>query len=155
MTSKKMNSYVRRGLLVLGVVLVLSQFLQPDRTAPKDDPVLDVVSLTAASDTVADLLHAACYDCHGNTTTYPWYSYVTPVNFWLQQHVNEGREELNLSEWGSHKEKWQRHKAKEAVEMLEEGSMPPANYTWLHQEAVITSEERRVLIAFFQELRAE
>ena len=109
--------------------------------------------VTAASSSVADLLHVACYDCHSHTTTYPWYSYITPVNFWLQQHVNEGREELNLSEWGAHKEKWQRHKAKEAVEMLEAGEMPLPSYTIAHGDADLSPEQRAELVAYFQELR--
>ncbi len=35
------------------------------------------------SDQARDLAVAACYDCHSDHTTYPWYSYITPVNFWM------------------------------------------------------------------------
>ncbi len=147
------RSVLRRAFGVLAVVFLLSQFLQPDRTTPTNAPVQDIVAITAASDTVADLLRVACYDCHSDHATYPWYSYITPVNFWLQQHVNEGREELNMSAWGDRSEKWQRHKAKESVEMLEEGEMPPLSYTLMHRNADLSADQRARLIAFFQGLR--
>ena len=31
----------------------------------------------------------ACYDCHSDRTDHPWYAYITPVNFWLQHHIDE------------------------------------------------------------------
>jgi len=145
--------FTKRTLLVFLAVSLLAQFLQPDRTAPTSLPGSDLIALTMPRDSVAGLLRAACYDCHSNSTTYPWYSYITPVNFWLERHVDEGRDELNLSEWGAHKEKWQRHKAREAVEMLQDGSMPPDSYTLLHGEARLDEAERRELIALFEELR--
>ncbi|PHK05192.1 hypothetical protein VF10_37960, partial [Nostoc linckia z13] len=33
---------------------------------------------------VAGILERSCYDCHSNTTDYPWYSYVQPVGWWLE-----------------------------------------------------------------------
>lgn len=56
---------------------------QPDRTVQPNDPEHDLITVTAPSAAVQDLLHNACYDCHSDHTTYPWYSYITPVNFWM------------------------------------------------------------------------
>lgn len=144
---------MKRLLKIVIVLLLVAQIFQPDRSTPITEPGADLITMTSAASEVANALRVACYDCHSNTTNYPWYCYITPVNYWLQNHVNEGREELNMSEWGAHNEKWKRHKAKEAVEMLEEGTMPPDNYTWLHGEAELTQAQRAALVLYFRGLR--
>ena len=140
----------RRILIVAAIILLAAQLFQPDRTRPVHNAADDLIAVTHPTSAIADLLHTACYDCHSDETIYPWYSYITPVDFWLQHHVTEGRDELNMSTWAGRSEKWQRHKAKEAVEMLEDGSMPTPSYTWLHREAALTDDQRGMLVAFFR-----
>ena len=41
----------------------------------------------------------ACYGCHSNETEKPWYAYVAPMAWLVNNHVEGGREELNFSEW--------------------------------------------------------
>lgn len=138
----------RIGLTLLAL-FALAQFIRPDTTAPTADPALDLIAVTQPSAEVAALLRAACYDCHSNETKYPWYVNITPVNWWLQQHVNEGREEFHMSAWGGHKAKWQRHKAEEAVELVKKGEMPLDSYTWGHPEARLSDAQRVALTTYF------
>src|SRR5690606_41618258 len=60
-----------------------------------------------------DALPICCYDCHSNYTRYPWYSSITPVNYWLADHVKEGTEHLNLSKWSDYSVKKKDHKRSE------------------------------------------
>jgi hypothetical protein len=83
---------------------------------------------------------------------YPWYSYITPVNFWMQGHIDEGRAEFDMSSWGRRRAKWQHHKAKGSIELLKEGEMPLPSYTWLHPQARLSVEERAALANFFSDL---
>ncbi len=71
-----------------------------------------------------ELAVAACFDCHSNEVKWPWYSNIAPLSWYVQSHVDEGREELNFSEWDLDQDE-----ADEAVETIEEGSMPPWYYT--------------------------
>jgi hypothetical protein len=82
----------------------------------------------------------ACFDCHSNETTWPWYSHVAPTSWFVQRHVDEGRQVLNFSEWTRTYEE-----AGDAAEAVLEGEMPPASYTLLHPEARLSAEERRIL----------
>src|ERR1700720_2261256 len=41
----------------------------------------------------------ACFDCHSNETTWPWYSHVAPVSWLVQNDVDGGRGHLNFTEW--------------------------------------------------------
>ena len=92
-----------------------------------------------------ELSKAACFDCHSNQTVWPWYSHVAPVSWMLQNHVTEGREHLNFSEF----DRPQRD-ADEAVEMVEKSYMPLTNYTWLHPEARLSDADRKALAAGLQ-----
>lgn len=142
----------KKGWVALGV-LALAQVFQPDRSVVPNDPALDLVAMTNPSQEVQHLLRTACYDCHSDHTSYPWYSYITPVNFWLQDHINEGREEFNMSAWGTFKPKRQRHKAEEAMELIESGEMPLPSYTWAHGDARLDTDQRKALANYFNRLK--
>ncbi len=145
---------MRRFLLFLLLAFAIAQFVRPDTTNPTRDPSNDLIAVTRPSAEVTALLRAACYDCHSHETRYPWYVSITPVNWWMQHHVDEGREEFNMSEWGARTAKWQRHKAEESVEMVKEGEMPLDSYTWGHPEARLTDAQRALLTLYFSELMA-
>jgi hypothetical protein len=83
----------------------------------------------------------ACFDCHSNETRWPWYAQVAPISWSVQDHVDEGRRELNFSEWNR-----PQREADEAAETVAEGEMPPASYKLAHLEARLTEAERRALV---------
>jgi hypothetical protein len=110
-------------LIALLIVFVVMQVVRIDTKNPATNPS-EVLSEANMTPEVKNLLSVACYDCHSNNTRYPWYSNIAPVSWWLQNHVREGREELNFSEWNSMDARKKDHKLKECVEMIEEGEMP-------------------------------
>lgn len=83
----------------------------------------------------------ACFDCHSNETSWPWYSNIAPVSWLLQHHVNEGRQSLDFSTWGSG-----RQEARRAARLVIEGEMPPLDYLILHPDARLTDVERQELV---------
>ena len=87
-----------------------------------------------------DLAVRACYDCHSNETTWPWYADLAPVSWLVQRDVQEGRRALNFSDWGT-----SGRRAFEAAEVVLEGEMPPVYYTWMHSPAKLTDAERQAL----------
>src|SRR4051812_47792921 len=44
---------------------------------------------------------AACFDCHSNQTHTESWEDIAPLSWWITNHVDEGRDKLNFSEWGS------------------------------------------------------
>ncbi|MCB9680714.1 MAG: heme-binding domain-containing protein [Alphaproteobacteria bacterium] len=94
------------------------------------------------SPTTRELAVRACFDCHSNQTTWPWYSHVAPLSWLVQDHVDDGRRHLNFSTFDQ-----PQHDADEAAEEVAEGKMPIANYVWLHPEADLTPAERDLLVA--------
>jgi len=87
-----------------------------------------------------ELVSRACLDCHSNETRVPWYGRVAPFSWLVRMHVDEAREEMNLSEMDHPQEE-----AHEAAEEVIEREMPPAYYVLLHPEAKLSDAERRAL----------
>ncbi len=136
----------KRILYILLAIAVVAQFFQPDRSVPAVDPANDMLVMTKAPAEIRTLVEGACYDCHSYNTTYPWYASITPVNYWLQDHIKEGREKLNFSRWN---EAAAQEHAHECGEELEKGAMPPSNYAFIHGHAKLTPDQRTQLAVWF------
>lgn len=91
-----------------------------------------------------DLMVSACYGCHSNQVEWPWYSNIAPISWAITDHVDEGRDEVNYSEFATDP-----GNADETIEVIQDGSMPPADYTafGLHPEADLSDDEIAELIA--------
>ena len=91
-----------------------------------------------------DLAKKACFDCHSNETTWPWYSKIAPLSWLVYWDVVEGRKELNFSDWrdGSRKSE----QADEILKEVLEGEMPPLQYYIAHPEAKLDDQSKKLLI---------
>ncbi len=96
-----------------------------------------------------DLAVRACYDCHSNETTYPWYSNVAPVSWLLAHDIEEGRQNMNFSEWPSSSVAGQTLFGAAAL-MVQNGKMPPAPYLLMHPTANLSAAEKDQLVQGFQ-----
>jgi mono/diheme cytochrome c family protein len=91
------------------------------------------------------LAKRACFDCHSNETVYPWYSNVAPVSWLVYHDIEEGRGNLNFSEWEAGSPRAKRA-GSEAGEKISSGEMPLPIYLLQHPEAKLTDAEKQALI---------
>jgi len=138
---------IKKILLGLLAVLVIIQFFRPEKN-DSNDQQNHVSTKYEMPLEVASILKGACDDCHTNKTEYPWYANVQPAAWWLADHVEDGKRQLNFSNFTSRTIAVQNHKFEEVVEMVEEKEMPLPSYTWmgLHPEAALTDGQRQVLV---------
>lgn len=138
---------MKKVLLGLGIVLVLIQFIKPERNVSNDQTLAISKKYLIPAD-VQNLLDVACYDCHSNKTTYPWYANVQPFAWFLNHHVQDGKKHLNFSTFLALPVAVQNHKLEETIEEVEEKEMPLASYTYfgLHKGAKLTEAQRNILI---------
>jgi hypothetical protein len=131
-----------RLLLAAFVLLLGVQLVPVTRTNPP------VISEIVAPDAVSQILRRACYDCHSHETEWPWYSYIAPMSWLVAYDVQEGREELNFSDWGSYSPNRRARKQREIGEEVAEGNMPPWFYGPLHSGAQLSARDRATLDTF-------
>lgn len=141
---------VKNIAIFLVFLLLAIQSIRIDKTTSPVNPETDFIALTSANTEVSGMLKTACYDCHSNQPTYPWYTNIAPVSWWIKHHIDEGSHHLNFSIWGTYKEKRKNHKLDECIEMIEEGEMPMSSYTIMHGEAKLTDAQKMQLVEFFK-----
>ncbi len=132
---------IRRILLWMIAIFAIIQ-LVPFGHDHTDPPVLKEPAWDSPH--TRELAKRACFNCHSNQTTWPWYSSVAPVSWLTQRDVNGGRRHLNFSEWN----KPQRH-AGHVTEEIKSGDMPLWFYLPMHPEAKLTDAEKSALTAGF------
>lgn len=145
---KKFAKYLLWLILILVVGL---QFIRPERNL-SNDQTYHVKTKYPLPASVEDILKVACTDCHSNLTVYPWYANVQPVGLWLTQHINDGKRHLNFSAFTQRPIAYQNHKMEEIIEMVKEGEMPLASYTWIHRNALLTAEQKTALTDWAQSI---
>lgn len=82
----------------------------------------------------------ACFNCHSNQTTWPWYASVAPFSWVVQFDVEAARSVINFSEWNHTYDL-----ASYSGSSVLTGNMPPLKYKMAHPEANLTDEETREL----------
>ena len=132
-----MKKFFKVILIALFGIFLALQFVPVDRSNPP------VVSDLEAPLEVKSILKRSCYDCHSNEVDWPWYSYVAPVSWLVAHDVEEGREELNFSEW--HRYANDSEMKEEIVEEVAEGEMPMGIYLAIHRDAAVSASELALL----------
>ena len=128
------------GAALFAALFLLIQFVPADRSNP---PVgADLV----APAVVKKILKRSCYDCHSNETRWPWYSRIAPVSWWLAEHVEEGRSDLNFSQWPLFDMETRGHLMRDIEKQLTDGSMPLRSYALGHREARLSDRDREILL---------
>jgi cytochrome c551/c552 len=127
-------------LAVIGVVVLLAIQLVPygknhNNPAVVSEPNWD-------SPQTRTIAQRACFDCHSNETTRPWYGSVAPVSWLLQRDIDGARKKFNFSEWDTQGLSDDRYFS----EAILSGEMPPSRYLMMHPEAKLTDAEKQQLV---------
>ena len=151
---KRLFRLLRWVLIVGGVCLIIAQFFGPKKTNPAIDASQSIESRMQLTPQVAAIIDRSCNDCHSNKTRWPWYAHVAPVSWFVIDHVNEGRENLNFSEWGRYAVHDNDGLLKQMCREVRSGAMPLSSYTPLHPGSELSAEDRQKICAWTDTERA-
>lgn len=136
---------LKRGALAgIGVLLVI-QFVRPTRNVADSNMANDIAQLHVPQD-IQNILRTSCYDCHSDNTRYPWYAEVQPIGWWLNSHIQEGKRNLNFSQFADYRPRRQYIKLKQIAEQVDEGEMPLPSYLIIHTDARVSQEQKSRLL---------
>lgn len=139
------QSFARKIGLLLIIILVVIQFIQPMKNKSEGLGENDISKVYALPTGLHETLMTKCYDCHSNNTKYPWYFHIQPIGWWLAAHVHDAKEELNFSEFKTYPPEKAKHKLEELLEVSEDRSMPLEAYTTFHKGTDITDEDEKAI----------
>ena len=139
--------------IVLLVAFVGIQFIPTTRNQSDTVPSTDFMLVNNVPETIQKKLQVSCYDCHSNNTQYPWYNKIQPAAWFLEDHIKEGKAELNFNEWDSLSSRRKASKLRSIIKQIESGEMPLDSYTLIHTDATFSEVEAEGLINFITQLK--
>ena len=151
---KRLKKVLLWVLIIGAVAFVIAQFFGPRKTNPASDATQAIESRLQVTLPVAAILDHSCIDCHSNKTRWPWYSNVAPVSWFVIGHVNEGRDNLNFSDWGRYTQSDVDGLLKRMCREVKGGAMPLSSYTPLHSGSKLSAEDVKTLCAWTDAERA-
>lgn len=135
------------------MALIVIQFfpiiLNESDTVPQSDFMVE----NQVPATIKNRLQVSCYDCHSNNTDYPWYSKIQPAAWFLEDHIQEGKDELNFNEWATYSDRRKNSKLRSIISQIEEDKMPLDSYTLIHKDAILSDEDKRMIIDYMTALK--
>ncbi len=140
-------------VLVLLVAFVGIQFIPTTRNQSDTVPSTDFMRVNNVPETIQKKLQVSCYDCHSNNTQYPWYNKIQPAAWFLEDHIKEGKAELNFSEWDSLSSRRKSSKLRSIIKQIESGEMPLDSYTLIHKDAKFSEAESEEMINWITRLK--
>ncbi len=144
---------IKKILFVLLIIFIIIQFDRPKKNVSTITSVNDIANHYPVPSDVQPILAKACNDCHTNNTRYPWYNYIQPVTWWLNDHVVGGKNHLNFSEFTSMRVARQYKRMNDCIEQVKKNEMPLPSYTWIHKDAILTDVEKEKLIGWCNAVR--
>ena len=130
-------------LIVVACLFLIAQFKRPAKTNPAFDQSMAIEAHTQLDPKVAEILDRSCNDCHSNKTRWPWYANVAPMSWFVIDHVNHGREHMNLSEWGKYSSDERKALLNDFCGLVTENAMPLSSYTPLHPGSKLSDEDKK------------
>ena len=146
-------SNTKKLLLAIGIVFIAIQFIQPAHNKSGQVLITDISKIVSISDSVQIILKNACYDCHSNSTNYPWYSNIQPIGWIMAKHIKQGKEELNFNEFGSYSPRKQLSKLNGIANSIKDDIMPLSSYKLVHKNAQLSTKEKTLIINWVQLLK--
>jgi len=132
---------MKKILLSVVFLLVAIQFISPAKTNPKVD---DSLALHTDSK-VQSVLKRSCYDCHSFETKWTTLADVAPFSWVIVSHVDDGRNAMNFSKWSEIDSNTKTKRLKRIIQTTSNGMMPLPNYLTLHEEAKLSSDDKKIL----------
>lgn len=129
------------------------QFIPVKRNQTDVTPITDFIKVYAVPAEISLVLKTSCYDCHSNNTQYPWYNKVQPIAWFLENHIEEGKSELNFNEWGNYSNRRKKSKLKSISSQIKKDNMPLSSYTFIHDDAKLSESKKAFVIKWIDNLR--
>ena len=146
---------IKKILWLLLIVFLIAQFFGPEKNEGTTESLVAFFEDTNPPKNVKLILKENCFDCHSNLTRYPWYNNITPVNYWMADHIKHAQGHFDVSKWNDYSVKKKDHKLEELIEMVEKKEMPLPSYTWMHTDANLSDDQIKSILEWAKQLRVK
>ena len=149
---KNAISKLKLIFMVLLVVVLLMQLARPQKNTAAVPAGKAFIDTFKVNEQVNAILAVSCYDCLSNNTNYPWYSEIQPMAWLMEKHIIDGKEKLNFDDLPPYGSRKFNSKVSQITKQIEQGKMPLDSYLWMHKGARLNTEDKKLLIDYFNSL---
>ena len=146
-------NWIKKIMIIVLIAFVGIQFIPTERNQSDVIPDTDFIKIYDVPENFKAILETSCYDCHSNNTDYPWYNKIQPITWLLEDHIAEGKEELNFSKFDEFSKRRKKNKLKSIISQIKDDNMPIASYTFIHRDAILSDTEKTVFLAWLKQLK--
>ena len=150
---KKTKTVIKIIVLILFIGFIGLQFIPKNLNQSNEMLPTDFTKTFEVPNDVQNILKTSCYDCHSNNTNYPWYNRIQPATWFLEGHIQDGKKELNFSEFGDYSKRRQSTKLKSIISQIKSDEMPLPSYTYIHWDAKLSEQDKELLEDWINKLR--
>ena len=149
-----MNTMTKQMKIILSLIalFIVIQFIRPAKNSSTTQTGQTIADVFPVSDTVRHILTTSCFNCHSNNTRYPWYASVEPVGWYLNDHIQDGKHDLNFDEFGTYVPRRQYGKLRQIQRQIKEDEMPLPSYLLIHRDAVLSAGQKTILLTWASSL---
>jgi len=137
--------FLRGALLGFFGLIVGIQLIRPARTNPPVNQSHTLEAVVFVPPQIESILRRGCYDCHSDRTSWPWYSNVAPVSWFVIDHVDSGRRHVNFSEWlrldTKNPAEYTRERFQAICRQVQTHDMPLTSYLLVHRAAKLSQDD--------------
>ena len=144
---------LKRTFQILLLAFIVIQFFRPAKNKSDGVSKNDISTIYPVPENVQAILKSSCYDCHSNNSVYPWYAEVQPFAWWINNHIQDGKKDLNFSEFAGYRIRRQYKKLEEINELVKKDEMPLDSYLWIHKYAKLNKEQKLIIANWVTALR--
>jgi hypothetical protein len=149
-----MRKILKIGFIILIVGFIVIQFFQPKANTSDDNSGL-ITQQVQMPDDIILMFENACLNCHSNNTNYWWYNKIAPVSWMVNDHITEGKKELNLSEWDEMDIYDKIGVLDDVGKEVSRKTMPLKSYSSVHKEAKLSDEQIEAFVAWTEKYSEE
>lgn len=140
-----------RTLLIAAGLVLGCQLLYRSYASVPNVPVDRTIGVDADGSVpppVMATLRHACFDCHSDETSRPWYSALPLASSLIERHVREGRGRINFSRWQEYHRFDRADMLDKVCERTTARDMPMWQYRMLHRDARLSDASIAALCAW-------
>jgi hypothetical protein len=137
----KMKKWIPAVWIVGGLAIAASALVHPFGHVKAVFSAEPLLAGSSADPALQRIIERSCQSCHSERTEWPWYSYIAPVGWMIENDVSEGRQHLNLSRWEEYSSYQRSGLLSKMAAAIRNRQMPPGRYTLLHPAAKLSNAE--------------
>lgn len=107
---------------------------------------------TAYEKDVRPIFRVSCFNCHSDSTRYPWYQKIPGIRGMIDGDIEVARMHLDMSKGFPFDGHGSPEADLEAIrKVVEKGRMPPWNYRLMHWGSGLSKDERKTVMDWIDE----